>query len=601
MSASMFSSPTPPSTSIKASSGRVKVALRRGHCRTRLPSASAGLSLRRCTGAAVTRAEAAEAPSHPSGASPDAAQPPSSPATPANPAKPAAGDVAKPEAETAGFSETFNWLKHWYPIQVAANLDPSRPHHAQLLGSDLVLWRDGKGEWKCFEDICPHRMVPLSEGRVEANGELMCAYHAWTFDSSGTCTNIPQAETPVTEWKEKQRAPCNATAYPTKEAAGLIWVWPQTGAAAAEEAENTPMRGFQELWDDVAVADGKVVHTAWSLRDLPYGWDYFIENVVDPAHVPVSHHNIVGNRYKDAKFFNLEEIRPLTAKDGFEFKLDRTTVDMEADRSLEASHDFQPPCLVRIRNDLQSGAQTNLCLFVVPTVPGKCRSIGCQVLVKNNEGKLPAGLSFFSMPMPDWLVHILAPVFLHMDSVFLHHQEKIVHKRVDSSGKSMVEECSMPTPSDKMVILFRKWLSSMAGGIPWAPGAPPLPEPEHDSAKLFDTYQAHTKHCSSCLGALKGVKFWQTITAAAATCFAALGGVLYAAYCSSKAAIAAATAASLRKGKGAALEAIPMFYSPPAITWCLLALALVALAAHLVLRKLHSLFYKYEFSHADNN
>jgi hypothetical protein len=26
------------------------------------------------------------------------------------------------------------------------------------------------------------------------------------------------------------------------------------------------------------------------------GWDMFMENTLDPAHVPVSHHNIVGNR-----------------------------------------------------------------------------------------------------------------------------------------------------------------------------------------------------------------------------------------------------------------------------------------------------------------
>lgn len=28
------------------------------------------------------------------------------------------------------------------------------PGHA---GRELVLWRDNEGEWRCFQDLCPHR------------------------------------------------------------------------------------------------------------------------------------------------------------------------------------------------------------------------------------------------------------------------------------------------------------------------------------------------------------------------------------------------------------------------------------------------------------
>jgi phenylpropionate dioxygenase-like ring-hydroxylating dioxygenase large terminal subunit len=45
-------------------------------------------------------------------------------------------------------------------------------------GKDLVLWRDGAGEWRCFADKCAHRNAPLSEGRIEPqNGSIMCSYH----------------------------------------------------------------------------------------------------------------------------------------------------------------------------------------------------------------------------------------------------------------------------------------------------------------------------------------------------------------------------------------------------------------------------------------
>ncbi len=83
--------------------------------------------------------------------------------------------------------ETFPWTKQWYPVAVIDHLDASYPHKIQLLGKDLVLWRDRNNKWRCFDDVCPHRLVPLSEGRIESDGTLLCAYHAWRFDGKGNC------------------------------------------------------------------------------------------------------------------------------------------------------------------------------------------------------------------------------------------------------------------------------------------------------------------------------------------------------------------------------------------------------------------------------
>ena len=60
----------------------------------------------------------------------------------------------------------FDWLAHWYPVALESATPKDRPTAVKLLGRDLVLWHDG-GAWRCFEDRCPHRAVPLSEGRVE--------------------------------------------------------------------------------------------------------------------------------------------------------------------------------------------------------------------------------------------------------------------------------------------------------------------------------------------------------------------------------------------------------------------------------------------------
>ena len=57
---------------------------------------------------------------------------------------------------------TFDWRRQWYPVALLDYLDPKMPHPLELLGERLVLWRDAKQRWCCFEDKCPHRLAPLS-------------------------------------------------------------------------------------------------------------------------------------------------------------------------------------------------------------------------------------------------------------------------------------------------------------------------------------------------------------------------------------------------------------------------------------------------------
>lgn len=63
---------------------------------------------------------------------------------------------------------------------------------ASRLSARRCIWRDGSDTWQAFLDVCPHRLIPLSEGRITDNKELQCAYHGWCFERSGKCTAIPQ-------------------------------------------------------------------------------------------------------------------------------------------------------------------------------------------------------------------------------------------------------------------------------------------------------------------------------------------------------------------------------------------------------------------------
>ncbi len=359
-----------------------------------------------------------------------------------------------------------------------------------------------------------------------------------------------------------------AKAYPVQEAQGLLWVWGEQGAPGSDAAIEAALKApnlIPELEDPVLKKRAK--RLTWSIRDMPYGWDYFLENVLDPAHVGVSHHGITGNRYTTPAYYDLVTERELTANGGFR---QRVVPDKEIETGMGAGavsfHDFKPPSLVHISMEYpDDGGKFVLALMASPTKPGWVRHIGCQVLVEGKNGKLPPGLGFFALPMPVWLSHVLASVFLHQDMVFLHHQEKILARRgyenqAGATGE-YVGNVFTPTPQDKGVIAFRKWLQySAGGGVPWAPGSPPLPPREMNKALLFDVYNTHTKNCAVCMEALKNLKL-------------ARNGLF-----------------------AAGFVCIGISHGPAAV-----ALGAVFTGAGLLVNQLIGLFYKYEFEHAFND
>ena len=144
---------------------------------------------------------------------------------------------------------------------------------------DIVVWRSstrastsspGGGKvgspccWNAFRDVCPHRLVPLSEGRLDGtpsgNTVLQCAYHGWEFDDKGKCVQIPQLS-PTSPAINSPRA-C-ATSFPTAEVQGLLWVFPN--AESDRTLIGKPQATIDELDDD-----DKIDATNFYCRDLPY-------------------------------------------------------------------------------------------------------------------------------------------------------------------------------------------------------------------------------------------------------------------------------------------------------------------------------------------
>src|ERR1051325_4519338 len=111
--------------------------------------------------------------------------------------------------------------QYWMPVFQSDQLaEPDcPPKRVRLLGEDLIAFRDSTGRIGMVQNNCPHRGASLFFGRNEEEG-LRCVYHGWKFDTSGACVDMPN-EPPESNFKNK----VHATAYPCREAAGIVWTY----------------------------------------------------------------------------------------------------------------------------------------------------------------------------------------------------------------------------------------------------------------------------------------------------------------------------------------------------------------------------------------
>lgn len=80
-------------------------------------------------------------------------------------------------------------LNDWHAVARSEDVTERDIVSVRLLGEDLILWRCAY-KILAWKDLCVHRGTRLSLGSIEA-GKVICAYHGWTYDSSGRCVSIP--------------------------------------------------------------------------------------------------------------------------------------------------------------------------------------------------------------------------------------------------------------------------------------------------------------------------------------------------------------------------------------------------------------------------
>ncbi|GMI97203.1 PHEOPHORBIDE A OXYGENASE, LETHAL LEAF-SPOT 1 HOMOLOG, ACCELERATED CELL DEATH 1 [Hibiscus trionum] len=412
----------------------------------------------------------------------------------------------------------FSWKDHWYPVSLVEDLDPSLPTPFQLLGLDLVLWFDkGMNQWVAFDDKCPHRLAPLSEGRIDENGHLQCSYHGWSFAGCGSCTRIPQAASQGPEARANQSPRACATRFPTMVSQGLLFVWPDENGQERASATEPPM-----LPDDFSKPEFATVNIQ---RDLFYGYDTLMENVSDPSHIDFAHHKVTGRRDRAKPLpFKVESSGPW----GF---------GGSNEGNPKISSKFVAPCYYMNKIEIDTklpivGEQKWkiwICSFNVPMAPGKTRSIVCSA--RNFFQFSVPGPAWWQV-VPRWFEHWTSNKVYDGDMIVLQGQEKIfLSKSMESSediNKQYTQLTFTPTQADRFVLEFRKWLRRHGNSQPeWLNTTiqQPLPSTVLSKRQMMDRFEQHTLKCSSCKQAYTSFQTWKKILIGATIAFSASAGI----------------------------------------------------------------------------
>ncbi|KAL0312185.1 UNVERIFIED_CONTAM: protein, chloroplastic [Sesamum radiatum] len=418
---------------------------------------------------------------------------------------------------------SYNWTEEWYPLYLTKNVPDDAPLGLTVFDKQVVLYRDGDGVLRCYEDRCPHRLAKLSEGQL-FDGRLECLYHGWQFDGNGKCVKIPQLPTGA----KIPRSACVKT-YEIRDSQGVIWIW-----MSHKKPPNPDKLPWFEIFDRPGCQDNSTTH------ELPYDHSILLENLMDPAHVPISHDRtdfLTKREDAAALFFEVTE----RTDRGFAGRWGRE-IDRGGPNYIPYFLRFEAPCVLQNNREFidKNGEKHYAAgLFLCrPSGQGKSMLIVRFAITS----KPPLLLKL----IPEWYIHQNSCKVFEQDMGFLSSQNEILMKEKVPTRELYINLRS----SDTWVAEYRKWMDKVGHGMPYHFGHSTISLPEYPAvvehapagfvANLSasqpakggigtmhapnpaNRYFRHVIHCKRCTKDLKTFQAWKNALSVAALVSTAL-------------------------------------------------------------------------------
>ncbi len=203
---------------------------------------------------------------------------------------------------------------HWYVAAWSEDVGRA-PIARVMLDETVVLYRTEDGRAVALANRCPHRNMPLSEGKLIGD-VVRCAYHGLEFGADGVCVHVP-GQDEVPGWARVKR-------FPVAERNRWVFVW----MGEADDADDAAVPDYP-----IRLADPDWL-TISGYQVVRCGYRLILDNLLDLSHLAYVHASTTGNAA-------LAEDAVLTTEiDGDSVRITRRMDDIEPAPAFHRFGDF---------------------------------------------------------------------------------------------------------------------------------------------------------------------------------------------------------------------------------------------------------------------
>ena len=145
-----------------------------------------------------------------------------------------------------------------------------------ILEQSIVLYRKENGDVAAIGNACPHRLAPLSLGKLIGD-VVQCPYHGLRFDGTGRCVLNPHGDGMI---PPRMAVP----SYTLVERHGLIWLW----FGDADQADAASIPDFSCHLDPELAFVGGVI-------EMKAHYELITDNLLDLAHSEFVHEGLLSS------------------------------------------------------------------------------------------------------------------------------------------------------------------------------------------------------------------------------------------------------------------------------------------------------------------
>lgn len=249
--------------------------------------------------------------------------------------------------------------RFWQPIAMVEQVE-DLPLLVEVLGEELVLFRDLSGRLGLLHKHCSHRRASLEYGIIAEKG-IRCCYHGWLFDIDGRILEVPG---------EPENSPipskvCHG-AYPTLEYKGLVFAY----LGPPDKKPSFP------IFDTFEQPQNDMVPYA---IDYPCNWLQVAENPMDPFHSVFLHTRVTRAHFNPAwGALPVVQWRPMTGDVGIYLTNTRRWNEYIWVRTAEVfmPNFAQPPDIYQNPDREKFFPRVGISKWTVPVDNRRCKIIG---------------------------------------------------------------------------------------------------------------------------------------------------------------------------------------------------------------------------------